>query len=163
LPGQFRHARASLKSLQHRIPLTIIQRRGSPKDSTLSFGALQAGLRSFDQQVPLKLCHGINDTHGHPSGWAGEIHTTERQAVDPDTQASQAFNGSGHVDGVPAKPVQFCNDEHVITLKLVHEFDEGRALLDGGTSRNGLSDDPSRFDPEPCRFDFAQLVLRGLT
>jgi hypothetical protein len=107
-------------------------------------GPLQPGLGPLDQQVPLKLRDGVDDAHRHAACRAREVDSVQGEAVNPHAHVAELGDRRGDVDRVPAQPVQLGDDQHVILLQLVQQFDETRPLLDCRTTGHGFGDDATR-------------------
>jgi hypothetical protein len=131
---------------------------------SLSFGlgAGESCLRPLNDQVPLELGDRRDDAHGHFPGWAAEIDSTEREAMNTNPHIGELLNGRAHVHRVPAQPVELSHYEHVASLKAIHELDEARALAAWNAATNTLADDAMGLYCEASSAYLQHLVGRGL-
>ncbi|CDN60967.1 hypothetical protein I35_2444 [Burkholderia cenocepacia H111] len=75
-------------------------------------------MRSFDQQVTLKLGNGIQYLHCHAAGRACQIDAAKGKAMNPNSAICQRFDRCAHIHRVPAKAVKLCHDQHVAFFHL---------------------------------------------
>jgi len=61
-----------------RLALIIREARGPAKRFALSLRAAQASLGALDQQVALRLGHGVDNVHGQLAGRAGRINAAPK-------------------------------------------------------------------------------------
>ena len=108
------------------------------------------------------LRNGIDDIHGHLAGGAGEVHSTEREAVNANTEFLQSGDSCADIDGITPQTVEFGHDQHVAGFEFIHEADEPAALRDGDAAGDGFGDDAARFDGETGSLDFPDLVFGRL-
>jgi hypothetical protein len=76
----------------------------------------------------LKLGHGTDDAHRHPTGWAGQVRSAKPQAMHPDAHRCQLIDSCPDTYGVAAKLVEARYDQSIIRLWSVDQASEARAL-----------------------------------
>ena len=83
---------------------------------------------SFTDELSLELGDGRNHLHGHLASGAGEVHSAQGQAMDPNLVGFEPLDGGAHIHSIASESVQFRYHQHIARLQTIDQTHEARTL-----------------------------------
>ncbi len=117
LGGQFPFAFTGSKLLGNDRAIVWLNPQRRTKPFPFGLRSCEPRIGALDQKIAFELRYMIDDPHGHLPRSTGEIHTAEREAMDPHASPVEIGDTLADIHGVATEPVELRDDQNVVLFQ----------------------------------------------